>query len=76
MTMMNPGEESDPIADPRWDCEWCEGKKDCPSFEPTKGYRPGYACTRPAGHDGKHVVCLPFHHCIAEWEVIRTQAAE
>lgn len=41
------------------ECEWCEGKKDCPAFEPANGSRPGYACTRSRGHEGKHVACLP-----------------
>lgn len=53
---------------PTEDCEWCEGKKDCPSFEPTVGCRPGYLCSRENGHKGKHVVCLPFRHGVAEWE--------
>lgn len=52
------------------DCEWCEEKKDCPLFEPTAGLRPGYACTREAGHKGKCVACLPFRHKVAEWDAI------
>lgn len=50
------------------ECEWCEGKKDCPAFEPANGSRPGYACTRSRGHEGKHVACLPFCHSVADWE--------
>lgn len=57
-------------------CEYCEGKKDCPSFEPTVGCRPGYACTREDGHGGKHMACLPFRHSVAEWDAIRIEADE
>jgi len=54
------------------DCEWCEGAKDCPSEEPREQrshpMSPGYICTRPAGHDGKHVACCGAVHKSAEWE--------
>jgi hypothetical protein len=49
------------------ECEWCEGKKDCPSFQPDVGFRPGYVCTRESGHRGKHVTCLQFRHSVAVW---------
>jgi hypothetical protein len=57
-------------------CEWCEGAKDCPSFEPQAGRKIGYACTRESGHLGKHVVCLSFRHRVAEWDAARTEADE
>lgn len=58
------------------DCEWCEGKKNCPSFQPTKGVRPGFVCTRGDGHKGNHVVCLPFRHKVAEWPALPVKAEE
>lgn len=36
-------------------------------MQPPQGYRPGYACVREAGHDGKHVACAGFSHLVAEW---------
>lgn len=58
---------------PGYDCEWCEGKKDCPSIEPTVGLCPGYACSRPDGHMGSHVACLIVNHKVAEWNAIRIE---
>lgn len=57
-------------------CEWCEGNKDCQEFEPTKGCRPGYICTRERGHQGNHVTCLPWRHNVAEWEPAKAEADE
>lgn len=61
------------MAMPIEDCEWCEGKKDCSSSQPTSNGRPGYACTREAEHNGKHVACLPFRHCVAEWDDLQSE---
>ena len=50
------------------ECEWCEGDYSCKSFGPARGMCPGYACTRPEGHPGKHVVCIPpYQHNIQQW---------
>ncbi len=54
------------------ECEWCKGAKDCPSEEPAEQrprFSPGYLCTRPAGHDGKHIACCGSVHRAAEWEM-------
>lgn len=61
---------------PEEDCEWCEGKKDCPILQPDSGRRPGYACTRESGHRGKHVACLPFDHAVVEWDVFGIEVDE
>lgn len=58
------------------ECEWCEGRKDCPSFQPMVGYRPGYACTREAGHQGKHVTCTSIRHNVAQWDPVNAEAEE
>jgi hypothetical protein len=71
VTQIGPEEESRKAQD----CEWCEGAKDCPSIQPTVGQRPGYGCTRPAGHTGNHVVCI-LRHKVAEWADIRIKADE
>lgn len=45
-----------------------KGKTDCPAFStPSTRLDPGYACTRPKGHSGEHVACLPWRHRVRVW---------
>lgn len=51
------------------------GKDSCPAVSPPlRKYDPGYACTRPKGHDGNHIACIPSRHRIHEWD--RVEAPE
>jgi hypothetical protein len=50
------------------ECDMCGGPVDCPSIQPDKGLRTGYACSRDAGHEGQHVACVGYGHKVAVWD--------